>query len=163
MKSLIITLAVAFAVAARAQTFVNFHVPAAGTNFCAPTFCVPTNTLAKFVSFQNYYPEDLFFNYPSSTNEFAFETFGETPSPTLTVLGPAIITFWHPGEGFVLIELDAVNTTPAISGFAVQPSNAGASIALETSTNLTTWTAATNGVYDKDSSARFFRMDMSVQ
>jgi len=61
-----------------------------------------------------------------------------------------------------LVKFEAVNTTPAIAGFAVQPANNSVAIALETSTDLTTWSPAPNGTYGKTNLARFFRMNLSV-
>jgi hypothetical protein len=62
----------------------------------------------------------------------------------------------------LIAEFDAVNTTPAIQGFGVQPANSVAQISLETSTDLKTWQTTTNGNYGLTNAARFFRMDMSI-
>jgi hypothetical protein len=86
-----------------------------------------------------------------------------------TVLGPATVNFNYYNSSpytdynlALLLKFEAVNATPAISGFAVQPPSQTASISLQTSTNLTTWTTITNAVYPATNSARFFRMDMTL-
>ncbi|HEY5042818.1 MAG TPA: hypothetical protein VIK53_12535 [Verrucomicrobiae bacterium] len=156
---LIVGLLAVLATTLNAQTFVNFQVSNAGTNFW-----VPTNTLVKLLNYQTVggtYEATV--KYPSSTNEFLVELGAENYTTSRPfILGPATIIF-PPGESFVLMELDPVNVSPSISGLAVQPSNSGASIALETSTDLKTWQATTNGIYDKSSAARFFRMNLSIQ
>jgi hypothetical protein len=56
-----------------------------------------------------------------------------------------------------------VNTTLPAQGVIVQPAGSGASISLQTSTNLTTWAAASNGVYPATDKNRFFRMSLALQ
>ena len=90
------------------------------------------------------------------------------PYLSLPVLGPATVNLLGSfrdtnGAAMCLVMLESVNATPDLRGFAVQPAKSSAAIALETSTNLTNWTPATNGTYSATNSARFFRMNLSVQ
>lgn len=161
---LIIGALLAITATTQAQTFLRLHYPADGTNIL-----VPANTLLKIVTVQDRSSENLNLNvvYPDSTNVFPLPIYSNFGSTTLKpeVLGPAnVFVYAYPGqEGFITGEITAVNVTPAVTGFAVQPSNIGASVTLESSTNLVTWSSATNGVYDKSTSSRFFRLNLQVR
>jgi hypothetical protein len=160
--------------AASAQTFVNYKVTTFDTNgIGSVTFNVPTNTLFKVKSWGPTASQpSLIAIYPESTNQVYYQLglwggYGSTLNPE--ILGPATVIYtggWpYQTTGGILIlmgEFDVVNTAPALTGFAVQPNGQGASIQLQTSTDLTTWCAATNGTYDASAAARFYRMAFQV-
>jgi len=155
MKIFILAL-LAITCRAGGQTFVNYHLTATVTNIV-----VPTNTLLKIVSLSHPPSENdgCDVNYTALPNKYHY-ALGFTGTGLPSVLGPASITF-YPGDRVVLAELDVVNVQPS-TGFAVQPAASGATIALETSTNLTTWDTATNGNYDGTQAARFFRLNLQM-
>jgi hypothetical protein len=159
MRKIMVLSLLVVALGAESQTFLNFNYPQNGTNFS-----VPKNSVLKIINWQAGV-ESFAVTYPFSTNEFRFNLnlHGNQPE----ILGPATLNLYDSvgdyTQSVFLFELDPVNVAPMSSGFTVQPANSGASICLETSTNLTTWTACTNGVYGSDVAARFFRMNLELQ
>jgi len=150
-----------------AQTFVNYVIPNSGLNY-STNVIVPTNTIAKIVDF----------NYTGSlTSAVVTITYTGTPSfasvypawLNTPIMGPVTLNVTVKSQTptgnafFALAEFDAVNTTPELAGFAVQPNGKTASINLESSINLTTWVIATNGTYPATNSAQFYRMNFNVQ
>src|SRR5213078_2089588 len=81
-------------------------------------------------------------------------------------LGPCTLQFSIQGSAgavsVFLMQIDVVNATLPAQGVLVQPAGSGASISLESSTNLTTWAAATSGVYPASDKNRFFRMGLTL-
>ena len=167
MKTLAVLAGVSFAcLSVHAQTFVNYVIPNSGLSY-STNVVVPTNTIAKIVDF----------NYTGSlTSAVGTLTYAGAPSFTSVypawlntpVMGPVMLNLTVKSQTasgnafFLLAEFDAVNTTPELAGFAVQPNGKPASITLETSTNLTTWATATNGTYPATNRAQFYRMNFNV-
>jgi hypothetical protein len=167
MKTLALLAIVAFAcLCGQAKTFVNYIVPNSGLNY-STNVIVPTNTIAKIVNF----------NYAGSlTSAVVTITYAGTPTfasvypawLNTPIMGPVTLNVAVKSQTptgnafFALAEFDPVNTTPQLAGFAVQPNGKTASITLESSTNLTTWTTATNGTYPATNRAQFYRMNFNV-
>ena len=85
------------------------------------------------------------------------------------ILGPAtnyIECSWSgnavPNEAVFLVQLDTVNTAASPGGTMIQPAGFASTLALQTSTNLTTWTTLTNTIWGKTNTSRFFRMSQSI-
>jgi len=180
MKTLIIVFGAVLLIACSAfgQTYINIPLtPALPNN----SIVVPTNTVFHLVHVRTTdvtgalatpgptgtagvtYSVD----YPNLPT-MSYSDQDLAPYLSLPVLGPATVNLLGSfrdtnGAAMCLVMLEPVNTTPALVGFAVQPAKNSATIALETSTNLMTWTPATNGTYGATNSARFFRMNFSVQ
>lgn len=179
MKEFIAVFATAIMVACSALGQTYFNVPLTPTS-PSNSIVVPTNTVFHLLHVRTTDPSGalgtpgplgitqiiLAVDYPNlPTMRYAQD---DTPSFSLPVLGPATAnllgSFSDTNSAVMcLVKLEAVNATPDIRGFAVQPAKSSATIALETSTNLTIWTPATNGNYSATNSARFFRMNLSVQ
>ena len=157
----------AFVHCAFGQTYIN--VPLANTNSYDATnsIDVPTNTLFQVVgvfspqsiSFSIYVTYDSF---PEMRAQYPFDNGYSKPLP---IVGPAKVKLVASAgtnmPSMCLIKLEPVNSTPMLNGFAVQAPNNSATINLETSTNLSIWTTATNGTYEATNQARFFRMNMT--
>jgi hypothetical protein len=178
MKTLITILAAAIMIASSAlgQTYLNIPLTPASPN---NSFVVPTNTVFHVLHVRTTDPSGAGAQQGGDPTAIAFNVdYPNLPTMhyaqddalvfSLPVLGPATVALqgiFHDTNSAVmcLVKLEAVNATPDIRGFAVQPAKSSATIALETSTNLTNWTPATNGTYSATNSARFFRMNLSVQ
>jgi hypothetical protein len=159
------------------QTYINIPLTPASQN---SSVVVPTNTVFHLLHIRTTDPTGaqgtpgplgitqitFSVDYPNlATMAYAQDN---TAISSLPVLGPATVNLLGSfrdtnSAAMCLIKLEAVNATPDIRGFAVQPAKSSATIALETSTNLTSWTPASNGIYSATNSARFFRMNLSVQ
>ncbi len=88
-----------------------------------------------------------------------------------SVVGPALIEFVAvvstnnppPIKTSVLLESMPVNGSAWAGASLVQPAGQGASLRVESSTNLTTWQTVTNATFPATNSNRFFRTTLTVQ
>jgi hypothetical protein len=173
MKKLIaLALLCLVAAALHAQTYANFKLTSfpysAGYYVCSTNVAVPTNTIARIINFEFtsgivggvvtvQYAGQPAMTFPDSSQWLNFP-----------IMGPCTVTVTASSSSatgnfvVVLTQFDTVNTTPFLQGYAVQPNGHTASVALEASTNLTTWTATTNGTYAATNKAQFYRLSMTV-
>jgi hypothetical protein len=170
MKTNLLLVSLFLCLAAHAQsTFVNYNLNFVGGS-ASTNITVGTNILARIA------------NSPGSnlTGGTATVVYPCTPPITLDLassanadilkgpfLGPCTIQFSLQGSSgaaaVLLMQYDVVNATLPAQGVIVQPAGSGASISLQTSTNLTAWAVATNGVYSATDKNRFFRMSLTLQ
>jgi hypothetical protein len=161
-----------FAAAVHAQTFVKFPVISfvlTGSSYVgSASFNIPTNTTATLLNAQgspNVTGIGLTIQEPG-LQEVKIADASE--SENVPELGPATVTFFFTSavpdadSASFLVRFDTVNTTPALSGFGVVPNGKTSTIALQSSTNLITWTSATNGTYAATNTAKFYRMALTV-
>jgi hypothetical protein len=179
MKTLITTVAAAIMATCSALGQTYFNIPLTPTS-PSNSVVVPTNTVFHLLHIRATDPAgangtpgptgitQVIFNvdYPNLPTMPYVQA--DAPNFSLPVLGPATVNLqagFHDASSAImcLVKLESVNATPDLRGFAVQPAKSSATIALETSTNLTNWAPATNGTYSATNSARFFRMNLSVQ
>lgn len=143
------------------------------------SFSVPTNTIFRgtIISGEGY--AYVFVKFPESAELIQIGSSGETPETlhNRPILGPATVYFdgWSStilqtngtesakGSVSLLAEFSSVNVTPELQGYAVQPNGKTASVQLETSADLKTWTQTTNGIYPATNQAAFYRLKMDVQ
>jgi len=157
----------------RAQTYVNYKLTSFawnGSSYVASTnIIVPTNTLLTVRSMgasPNISSAVLTLQYPGAA---AIVDSDPTTWLNYPVLGPVTGTITASSSSSsgnfanMLVEFDTANTTPLLQGYAVQPNGRSATILLESSTNLATWTTATNGTYAATNRAMFYRLNFSVQ
>jgi hypothetical protein len=105
----------------------------------------------------------------SLTAEYPWFHAGVDLSRGSVVLGPAKVKLettgfvQNPEAAVAVLEIVPVNlpTTP-VGNTVIQPAGYPINIALESSTNLTTWGVATNGAYPSSESHRFFRMNLQI-
>jgi hypothetical protein len=185
MKTTIAALVLVFSVTVQAQNFVRYtlkdwvleysqtnssYIENIYTNTLS--FTVPTNTIFKATILCETATPYLEAQYPdANTRVYVGAAMADSRTGQTPVIGPATIyltgnlyTYDGTSNGtlILLAEFDAVNTSPAIQGFAVQPANSSAQIGLETSTDLKSWQTTTNGIYGLTNYARFFRMNLTV-
>jgi len=181
MKTLLTVLLLAIAAQGRAQTYcqitvTNFNFDGRYYSQTTSNLDVPAGTLFTVI---NTYESDGNFNgyggvsaeYPQTTNQIYIQigSLNGYSGGEPKVLGPCTIHFTCDGNSSrgdiaVLIgKLETVNITPALTGYGVQPNGKTATVQLQTSTDLTTWTTATNGTYAATNSAAFYRMKLEIQ
>jgi hypothetical protein len=165
----LIALICLFALPAAAQTYVNFKLfDFDATHHASVEFDVPTNTIFKEEALTDPIMSDnLYVQYPEATNWVALLTADSSYGINYPkVLGPAKIQFQAYSPDAVpqvlLASFTPVNTTPALSGYGVQPNGRAATVALETSADLKTWQVATNGTYPATNAAAFYRINFQV-
>ncbi|HEY4414515.1 MAG TPA: hypothetical protein VGO57_02395 [Verrucomicrobiae bacterium] len=165
----LIALLCLLALPAAAQTYCNYTVGNSDATYPATNqFDVPSNTLFKVEGMAGDYSYlDMLVQYHESTNWLYLPVCDSSATPIFSkVLGPAKIQLVgynaEYGPVVLLASFTPVNTTPDLSGYGVQPNGRVATVALETSTNLTTWQATTNGTYAATNRAAFYRLKLEV-
>lgn len=173
MKKLFASFFALLTLTTSAQTFVSYKLGtfvnvSPGVYQATTNITVATNTLLTFPNVQgttNITGFAFAFQFPglSTITEYPQDaTFYSTP-----ILGPCTITATVNASSAVgtaallLARFDNVNGTSAPGGL-VQPAGFTASVKLETSTNLTTWTTITNTSYPKTNGNRFFRTSLTI-
>jgi hypothetical protein len=79
----------------------------------------------------------------------------------ITVAGPAVISYRNTAwsqKGLVTFKITP-DAFPPDKTFIIPDGTPGATVILECSTNLLTWTTATNGFYTGTNGAKFFRIN----
>lgn len=167
IKALVVSLFVCLAAQAQ-STFINHRLNFVG-NSASTNLAIGTNILFRIVSAWGLNVTSGTFGVqfpggPMMTSDFATV---ETTLEAEPVLGPCTVQLTFQGANnpasYVTAQYEVVNTTLPAQGVIVQPAGSGAVINLETSTNLTTWASATNGVYARTNLNRFFRMSLTLQ
>jgi hypothetical protein len=157
-------------VAAQAQsTFVNYRLNFVG-GIAATNIVVGANVLARQVNSlgNNLTGGTVTVVYPGVA-PITLDLANAANYSILTspFLGPCTLQVSFHGSagaaGVLLMQYDVVNATLPAQGVIVQPAGSGAAVSLQSSTNLTTWAAATNGVYSATGQNRFFRMGLTLQ
>ncbi|SRR6266511_3038135 len=148
-------------------TYVNYRLNFVGGN-ATTNLVIGTNVLARMANYHvgNITAASATIQYPGGP-ALQFNLLDPVNDPiNKPILGPATITLSAQGSAgvaYFLMQYDVVNTTLPAQGVIVQPAGAGATIALQSSTNLTTWAPATNGTYSAASQNRFFRMSLTLR
>lgn len=173
MRTILALLAV-LTVSADAQTFVSYKLGSfvnvsPGVYQATTNITVATNTLLTFPNVQgttNITGFAFAFQFPglSTITEYPQDaTFYSTP-----VLGPCTINCTVNASSasgtaaLLLARFDNVNGNAVPGGSLVQPAGFTATVSLQTSTNLTTWTTITNASYAKTNSNRFFKTSITI-
>jgi hypothetical protein len=165
MKTRLIFLVLFVSLAASAQTtFINHRATFAGTSGSL-VLPIGSNTLFRVANLwgSGLSSGTLSVQFPGGP-VFNANLFTITPDDLKApILGPATVSFAVQGAAlYVTAQYDVVNTTLPAQGLVVQPAGIGATMTLQVSTNLTTWTSATNGVYPIANVNRFFRMKLTL-
>lgn len=147
----------------------NFVNVSPGVYSATTNITVATNVLLTFPNVQgtaNITGFSFAFQYPGlatiTENPTDF-TFYSTP-----ILGPCTITCTVNASSaantaaLLLAKFDNVNGTATPGGNIVQPAGFTATVSLQTSTNLTTWTTITNASFGKTNANRFFRTSLTI-
>jgi len=171
MKILLAVLVLASPLA-HAQTLFNLKLPAfalvGGTYNSITNVPVPTNTTARILSFlttANVTGGTLtvtFAGSPAFPIDIATQEFLNIPILGPCTVGVSINAASAAAAGIILVELQPVNTAVNPGGTMIQPTGFTTSLALQTSTNLTTWSTLTNTIWGKTNTARFFRMSQTI-
>jgi hypothetical protein len=167
MKRFIIAIfLVAFNFAIQAQTFADYTV----TNGESLVFSVPSNTIFKVLNLVGNGGSYslLYVQYPSETTNIWRKLYGSAAMANDThtpVLGPALIKLEGMDQylpSHLITEFDPVNITPSGSIGAAQMPGTVASVALQSSTNLTKWqNVSTNAsALSSNSPVKFFRVQL---
>lgn len=171
---IILALLAAGIVNANAQTFVSYKLAtfvnvAPGVYSAATNITVATNVLLTFPNVQgstNITGFAFAFQFPglATITEYPVDaSFYSTP-----ILGPCTITCTANASSAVntaallLARFDSVNGTATPGGNLVQPAGFTATVSLQTSTNLTTWTTITNTSFPKTNANRFFKTSLTI-
>jgi hypothetical protein len=169
LKPVLALLALLVCLTGQAQsTFVNYRLNIVG-GVASTNISVGPNTLVRGANSQgvNLTGATMTVTYPGAP---AISINLADPASadifTKPILGPCTIQFSLTGAagavGFMLLQYDVVNTTLPAQGVLVQPAGHGAAVSFQSSTDLTTWSTATNGVYAAGQN-RFFRMGLNLQ
>lgn len=159
MKKITAAFALLLCLHAPAQTFTRVSLIGTTTNFIS----IPINTTAEIVGYQGT-------PAPGITADFGNGPVPIIYSPTQTfypsgiILGPCTLKFYGYNTnyiGYYTVKIETVNTTPPPN--VVSPAGTTATLAVETSTNLTTWQTITNAAFPKSETHRFFRTKLIVQ
>src|SRR6185295_5042312 len=130
-----------------------------------------TNTLLRIASFgatSNLTGGTITIQYPGTLASFVdLSTALPSDYINLPVLGPATTTVRltatsASAAGFFLLQFDSANTSPIPGGGIVEPAGFNGTVALQASTNLTTWTTLTNATFGSTNVNRFFRMQLTL-
>ena len=176
MKSALTAALIAWCVIAHGQTYTRYAVTnfvANGGNYVATTNITVGANMSAMVSALwattnlDYLGGGGFVwkvQYPESS-QWCY-LWGNTSSGTpSTVVGPCTIQLVctsinnNSPTAFFILQTAPVNVSPAPIG-VVQPLSQTVTVALQSSTDLTSWSTATNGVYGGTDSYRFFRVNL---
>lgn len=147
---------------ARAQTtFTNYTLNQFSSGVASLNLTVPGNTLLRVLNQQSLYVKGT-----GATIKYVNSpTMNFSLTDKLPALGPCTLSLYATGSVSstitFMVQYETVNLSTYQSSF-VQPAGAAATITLQSSTNLTTWTTATNGSYPPSDNNRFFRMALTV-
>lgn len=92
-------------------------------------------------------------------------TSGDSFGPGYLIAGPATISLWNRSDswGNSYLSLETWKITPSAfptdKTLIIPAGTHGATVTLETSTNLLNWTTATNGFYSGTNTSQFFRIN----
>jgi hypothetical protein len=140
----------------RAQNYFTFEISTNGA-----VLEIPANTLATIINAQ--FDQIVSYKNPFGETNFMADDSTRINYPAC-YLGPSSLIFGQVSSfnGFAVIKFETVNTTPSLQGYGVQPNGKAATVEMQTSSDLTTWTTATNGTYPATNSAAFYRLKMQI-
>lgn len=162
MKSKFLLLALAFSFPVftqAADTYFNVLMSTSGPVYVD----IPSNTLAKIEN--AFFVNSCGYLLEGTTNETGID-YSYSGFVGSSFVGPGKIKFaksYASNQAWVLMKFSPVNVPAKVEGYAVKPAALAATVQLESSPDLQTWTAAENGACGDTNAAIFYRVRLDLK